>query len=179
MHFSFWEKTGFAALMAAWVVWGSIQVGNALVKPAELAENAYPIAVSESSTAAAGAVEEKVEESAVALLASFSADDGEKVFRKCAACHSIDEGGPNKVGPNLWGVVGAEKGVHDGYAYSQALLSVGGTWSYENLDAFLKSPKDYAPGNKMTFGGLRKASDRAKVILYLRDHDSNPAPLPE
>ncbi len=179
MHFSFWEKTGFAALMAAWVIWGSIQVGNALVKPVELAENAYPIEVSESSTAAAGAVEEKVEETAVALLASFSAADGEKVFRKCAACHSVEEGGPNKVGPNLWGVVDAEKGKHAGYAYSAALLSVGGTWSYENLDKFLASPKDYAPGNKMTFGGLRKASDRAKVILYLRDNHSNPPPLPE
>lgn len=179
MHFSFWEKSGFAVLMAAWVVWGSIQVGDALVHPVELAENAYPIEVAESSSGGgAETAAAVVEETAVELLASFDAAAGEKTFKKCAACHSVEEGGPNKVGPNLWGVVGAEKGKHDGYAYSAALLSVGGTWSYENLDKFLKSPKNYAPGNKMTFGGLKKASDRAKVIMYLRDHHSNPPPLP-
>lgn len=178
MHFSFWEKSGFAVLMAAWVVWGSIQIGNALVHPVELAENAYPIEVAESDSGSEVKVA-VVEETAMELMASFDAASGEKVFRKCAACHSVEEGGPNKVGPNLWGVVDAGKGVHDGYAYSAALLSVGGTWSYENLDKFLKSPRNYAPGNKMTFGGLKKASDRAKIILYLRENHSNPPPLPE
>lgn len=179
MHFSFWEKSGFAALVAAWVVWGSIQVGNALVHPTELAENAYPIEVADTgSSGGAEAASAVVEESAIQLMASFDAAAGEKVFKKCAACHGVEEGGPNKVGPNLWGVVGANKGVHDGYAYSEALLAVGGTWSYENLDKFLTSPKNYAPGNKMTFPGLKKASDRAKVILYLRENSSNPLPLP-
>lgn len=177
MHFSFWEKTGFAALIAAWVVWGSIQVGNALVKPNELAEHAYKIATEDSGQETA-AVEEVVEESITVLLASASTDAGAKAFRRCAACHTLEEGGANKVGPNLWGVVGAEKGVHAGYSYSEALLAIGGTWSYENLDAFLKSPRAYAPGNKMTFNGLRKASDRANIILYLREYSSNPPPLP-
>lgn len=178
MHFSFWEKSGFAVLIAAWVVWGSIQVGNALVHPEELAENAYPIEVSES-TAAAGDSAEKAEEPDVAtLLASADPAAGAKVFKKCAACHSIEEGGPTKVGPNLWGVVGAQQAHLEGYAYSEALSGLGGTWTYEELDKFLKSPKDYAAGNKMTFGGLKKASDRAKVIMYLRENHSNPPPLP-
>jgi len=180
MHFSFWEKSGFAVLIAAWVVWGSIQVGNALVHPTQLAENAYPIEVADSgSGGGAESAAAVVEESAVGLMASFDSAAGAKVFKKCAGCHTVEQGGPNKVGPNLWGVVDANKGVHDGYSYSAALLAVGGTWSYENLDKFLKSPKNYAPGNKMTFGGLKKASDRAKVILYLRDNHSNPPPLPQ
>ena len=178
MHFSFWEKSGFAVLMAAWVVWGSIQIGNTLVQPKELAENAYPIEISDTGSAGDTAAAAVVEETAVELLASVDVAAGAKVFKNCAACHTADDGGPNKVGPNLWGVVGAEKGKQSGYAYSAALLAVGGTWSYENLDKFLKSPKNYAPGNKMTFGGLKKASDRAKVILYLRENHSNPPPLP-
>ena len=111
-------------------------------------------------------------------LASASADDGAKVFRKCSSCHGVEEGGANKVGPNLWGIVDAPKGAKDGYAYSGALAAVGGTWTYENLDAFLKNPREYAPGNKMTFNGLRKGSERAAVILYLRDNHPNPPPLP-
>ena len=178
MHFSFWEKAGFAALTAAWVTWGSIQIGNALNHPEELAENAYKINVGEVAATTASDDEPKVEESAVALLASVDASGGEKVFKKCAACHGVDEGGGHKVGPNLWNIVGAQKAGKDGYAYSGALAALGGTWSYENLDAFLKKPRDYAPGNKMTFAGLKKASDRAKVILYLRDQSSNPLPLP-
>ncbi len=177
MHFSMWEKGGFALLIAAWVVWGSIQIGNTLVKAEPLEEHAYKIEVEGSGTETA-AVEEVVEESITVLLASASAEAGEKAFRRCAACHTMEKGGPNKVGPNLYGVVGAGKGVHDGYTYSSALLDLGGEWTYENLDAFLKSPRAYAPGNKMTFNGLRKASDRANVILYLRTYNDNPPPLP-
>ena len=178
MHFSFWEKTGFAVLIAAWVLWGSDQIGDMLVHADELAENAYKIEVADAGPAESVAAEEKVEVSAVSLLASASADGGAKVFKKCQACHSVEKGGANKVGPNLYNTVGGKIAGHDGFSYSGVLAEKGGQWTYEDLDQFLKSPKDYAPGTKMTFAGLRKASDRAEVILYLREYTDNPPPLP-
>lgn len=180
MHFSFWEKAGFAVLVTAWVVWGTHKVGDILVHADELQENAYKIEVADSGDAkgdAAGAAPE-APESAVVLLASASVDDGAKVFKKCAGCHSDDKGGATKVGPNLWNVVGADMGHHEGFAYSDALMAVGGKWTYEDLDHFLASPKAFAKGTKMTFAGLKKASDRAAVILYLRGQNDNPPPLP-
>ncbi len=178
MHFSFWEKSGFAVLIAAWVIWGSNQIGNMLVHADELNENAYKIEVADAAPAEGAASEEKVEVSAISLLASASAGDGEKVFKKCQACHSIEKGGPNKVGPNLYNSVGGKQAAHDGFSYSDALAGIGKNWTYEELDSFLKSPKDYAPGTKMTFAGLKKPSDRAEVILYMREYTDNPPPLP-
>ncbi len=178
MHFSFWEKTGFAVLIAAWVLWGSDQIGDMLVHADELAENAYKIEVADAGPAEGAAAEEKVEVSVVSLLASASVDSGAKVFKKCQACHSVEKGGANKVGPNLYNAVGGKIAMHDGFSYSGALAEKGGQWTYEELDHFLKSPRDYAPGTKMTFAGLKKASDRAAVILYMRENTDNPPPLP-
>jgi len=178
MHFSFWEKSGFALLMAAWVVWGSNQIGNFLVHADELEENAYKIEVADAGDSGASEqAEAPVEESVLVLMASASVDKGEKAFKKCLGCHTIEKGGANKVGPNLWSILGRKKGAADGYAYSDALLSLGTTWDYENLNDFLKNPKDYAPGTKMSFA-LKKASDRAAVMLYLRENNDNPPPLP-
>lgn len=179
MHFSFWEKSGFAVLMAAWVIWGSNQIGNMLVHADELQEDAYKIEVADSGGAdkAAGA-EQAPEESAIELLASASTDKGAKVFKKCAGCHTIEKGGADKVGPHLYGVIGREKGKVGGFAYSDTLAGMGGTWSYEDMDHFLKSPRDFVSGTKMTFAGLKKASDRAAVILYMRENTDNPPPLP-
>ena len=112
------------------------------------------------------------------LLASADAGDGEKVFRKCKSCHTVDQGGANRVGPNLWEIVGAAKAAVDGFRYSGALADMGGEWTYENLDAFLADPKGYVPGTKMSFAGLRKAKDRAAVIAYMRSNADNPPPLP-
>lgn len=178
MHFSFWEKAGFALLMTAWVVWGSNQIGDMLVHADALHEDAFKIEVAEKTGGEAAGGEQKAEESALTLLASASSDKGAKVFKKCAGCHTIDKGGPNKVGPNLWGVLGGNKGHAGDFAYSDAIKGLGGTWSYEDMDHFLKSPKAFAAGTKMTFAGLSKASDRAAVILYLRDNNDNPPPLP-
>ncbi len=112
------------------------------------------------------------------LLASGDPAKGEAIFAKCAACHTIAQGGPNGIGPNLYHVVGEKIGEgRGGFAFSSDLSGHGGTWTYENLDAWLKSPRAFASGTKMSFAGLGKAEDRANVILYLRENGGGP-PLP-
>ncbi len=112
------------------------------------------------------------------LLASADPAKGEKVFAKCAACHTINEGGANGIGPNLHGIVGEGVGTgHGGFAFSDALKGKGGTWDFATLDTWLKSPRDFAPGTKMTFAGLGKPEDRANIIAYLNSQGSN-LPLP-
>ena len=113
------------------------------------------------------------------LLASGDAERGLKVVKKCAACHSFDDGGPNKVGPNLYGIVGREIGSVSGFAYSSAMQETGGTWSYENLVAFLTKPKDFVPGTTMGFAGLKKPNQIADLIAYLRTVSPNAPDLPE
>lgn len=108
----------------------------------------------------------------LALLESASAEDGAKVFRKCQACHKIEDGA-NGVGPHLWGVVGRPIASVDGYRYSDA-LPADEAWTADNLNAFLEKPRDWAPGTKMSYAGLRKAEDRAAVIKYLNEADGTP-----
>lgn len=95
-------------------------------------------------------------------------DAGKKVSRQCAACHTFDEGGPNRVGPNLWNVVGANVAAHDGFNYSDALKGVGGQWDLERLHAWIQDPKGFAPGNKMTFAGIKSEDDLNNLIAYLQ-----------
>lgn len=111
------------------------------------------------------------------LLATADASKGEAVFAKCKACHTIDAGGATGIGPNIHGIMG--KAIAGGsFAYSGALKEVGGNWTFENMDAWLASPKKFASGNKMSFPGLSKAEDRANILLYLNEQGSN-LPLPE
>ena len=113
----------------------------------------------------------------MALFASTSAADGAKVFKKCAACHSIAQGGANKIGPALWNVLGRKAGSVPGYKYSKAMLAHGKPWSFEEMDGFLTKPKDWIKGTKMSFAGLKNAKDRAAVILYMNGESDNPLPL--
>lgn len=113
-----------------------------------------------------------------ALLANASPQSGAEAFKKCAACHGGDKGGANKVGPNLWGVVGREIAGAEGFAYSDALKGKGGDWTFENLAAFVHGPKTFAPGTKMAFAGVTDAGQLADVLAYLRSLSDAPAPLP-
>ena len=118
--------------------------------------------------------EEKAEDSVGVMMASADSSAGAKVFQKCTACHSIEKGGPNGVGPNLYGILGKPHGAVAGFGYSEAISSISGNWGFEEMDAWLKSPKRYASGTKMSFAGLSKGDERAAVILYLNENSDNP-----
>jgi cytochrome c len=111
------------------------------------------------------------------LLASGDVAKGESLFAKCVACHSINAGGANAIGPNLHGTMGSAIAKHAGFAYSADLAAKGGTWTWENMDAWLTSPKKFAAGTKMSFAGIPDAQDRASMLLYLNTQGTN-MPLP-
>ena len=113
----------------------------------------------------------------MALFASTNAAEGAKIFKKCAACHSIAEGGANKIGPALWGVLGRPAGSVPGYKYSKAMAAYGKDWSFKEMNGFLIKPKDWIKGTKMSFAGLKNAKERAAVILYMNENTNNPLPL--
>lgn len=114
------------------------------------------------------------------LLASADPAKGAEVAKKCAICHSSDKGGPNMIGPNLYGVLGRRVASHEGYEYSDALKAKEGDWGYENLNHMIENPNAFAPGTKMAlFPGLPDAKQRAEVIAFLRTKNDNPPPLPE
>jgi len=113
-----------------------------------------------------------------AIMALGDVSSGEKIFKKCAACHSINKGGKNKIGPALYNVVGRAVGGGGDYKYSKALASYGKEWTFEELNGFLLKPASYIKGTKMSYAGLRKEKDRASVIMYLNQNSDNPKPLP-
>ena len=111
------------------------------------------------------------------LFASASTAEGAKIFKKCAACHSIAEDGGNKIGPALWGVLGRTAGSIPNYKYSKAMAAHGKNWSFEEMNGFLIKPKDWIKGTKMSFAGLKKAKDRASIILFMNTQTNNSLPL--
>ena len=123
------------------------------------------------------AVPEKPKLTFEELLAIASIEDGKKVSSKCTACHGFNSGGGNRIGPNLWGILGKAKAEASGFKYSDSLMGLGGTWSIEDMNLWLKSPKKYAPGNSMAFVGLRKDKDRANLIAYLNSMAESPVSL--
>jgi len=158
----------FAAILVAGLVFMlSGFISGKLVHEEELEEDAYPIEVTEDS--GAGAVQvEKIAEPIVDLIVTASVERGMQLSKACAACHSFDKGGPNKIGPNLWNTYNNKKGHIPDFAYSDALLSKGGVWDIENLNQFLWKPKKYAPGTKMNYIGMKKPEDRAAMVKYLQ-----------
>ena len=112
------------------------------------------------------------------LLAAGDMAHGEKVFKKCSACHMIVSDGKNMIGPNLWGVIGRTAGSVSDYKYSKAMIAYGKEWTFEEMNAYLIKPQAYIKGTKMAFAGLRKEKDRASVILYMNSKSDSPKPLP-
>src|SRR5579871_629229 len=123
---------------------------------------------------AKAAPEEPIEK----LLASATVDRGQTAAKACAACHNFQKGGPNGIGPNLYGIVGRARATAPGFNYSDAMKAKGGEWTIADLNKFLTSPKEFVPGTKMTFAGLPRGSQRADVIAYLNSLSDNPKPLP-
>lgn len=175
-----WNKFAAGGLLAAIAILVAIILTGEMFRVAPLEAQAYAIeGVEEEGGAAAGpAVAEGP--SLAELLATASAEKGASVFKKCATCHTIEKGGAAKTGPNLWGVVGAKHAHVAGFGYSAALAGKSGeAWSWDALDAWLKSPKEAIPGNKMSFAGISKPEERAALLAYLNQNSDSPLPLPK
>jgi len=166
--------------IAGWVLFaGIVALGSSIVAGeafrSERPETmGYPIAGVVEEGAGGAAAEQPI----AVYLASADPAKGEQVFKKCAACHNADKGGANQIGPNLWGVLGEPIGQGRGFAFTDALAKKGGNWDWDTLSQWLKSPKAFAPGTKMTFAGLGDPQDRANVIAFLNQHSDAPKPLP-
>jgi cytochrome c len=172
------NKVFAAFLFAALLLMAGVKIADVMVPHQELAENAYVIEVAETTDTAAAAPVDIGPKPILALLAGADLGAGEKLSKKCSACHVFDAGGQNKVGPALWNVVNRPLGASKGYAYSDALASFGGAWDYAALNAFLAKPKGYISGTKMNFAGLKKPKDRANLIAWMRAKADSPAALP-
>ena len=113
----------------------------------------------------------------MALFASASSEEGEKVFKKCAACHTVTKDGGNKIGPALWSVLGRKAGALTDYKYPKAMSTYGKTWSFKEMDGFLLKPKNWIKGTKMSFAGIKNEKERAAIILYMNENTDSPLPI--
>ena len=144
-----------------------------------LQKNAYSIEIPEGQTSEVASTEEVVIEEILPLLASANLEKGEKLSKKCSACHSFNDGGIIKQGPNLYNIVGTAKASVAEYSYSDAMSALGGDWDFSALNQFLYNPKKYVEKTKMNFAGFKKVQDRADIIAYLRSLSANPLPIEE
>mgnify|MGYP000641965330 FL=1 len=173
------NKIVAAVLMVALLVIGIGKLSDVIFHVEKPEKPGYAVDVEEVttvSTSTKASVEEKVD--IAALMAMGDVTIGEKVFKKCAACHSIVKGGKNNIGPALYNVVGRKTGVVSDYKYSKALASYDKEWTFEELNGYLIKPAKWVKGTKMAFAGLRKEKDRASVIKYLNQNSDSPLPLP-
>ena len=169
-----------ASILVALIILFLISViGNFLVNPNEdVYAAAYKIEVLDEENNTAKSSNSNEIEPISSLLVNASIENGQKIYKKCLGCHNYEKDSANKVGPNLWNVINRSKASVSEFAYSKALAEYGGIWGYEELNQFLYKPKEYMPGTKMNFSGLKKNEDRADLIYFLRDQSENPLPLP-
>ena len=168
-----------AVLMVALLIIGIGKVSKIIFHVEKPKKPGYVVEIQETtevSTVSTEPIEDKVD--IATLMALGDVASGEKIFKKCAACHSIVKGGKNNIGPALYNVVGRQSGAIADYKYSKALVEHGKAWSFEELNGYLLKPAKWIKGTKMAFAGLRKEKDRASVILYLNKNSDNPLPLP-
>ena len=174
------NKIVAAVLMVALLVIGIGKLSDIIFYVEKPKTPSYAVEVEQAivnnSQASTEITEEKVD--IATLMSMGDLATGEKVFKKCAACHSIVKGGKNNIGPALYNVVGRDVGAISDYKYSKALAAYGKAWTFEELNGYLLKPAKWIKGTKMAFAGLRKEKDRASVILYLNQNSDNPLPLP-
>ena len=174
------NKIVAAVLLVALLVIGIGKLSDVIFYVEKPKKPGYSIeveqAVASTSQSTAETIEEKID--IAALLAMGDLATGEKLFKRCSACHSIVKGGKNNIGPALWNVTGRQVGSIENYKYSKALATYGKNWTFEELNGYLLRPAKWIPGGKMSFAGLKKEKDRASVILYLNQNSDNPLPLP-
>jgi len=168
-----------AVLLVALLIIGIVKVSNILFYVEKPKTPGYAVEVEQTSGSSITTTEvvEKVVDIA-ALMALGDIASGEKIFKKCAACHSINKGGKHKIGPALYNVVGRKVGGVEDYKYSKALIAYEKEWTFEELNGFLIKPAKHIKGTKMAYAGLRKETDRASVIKYLNANSDSPLPLP-
>lgn len=167
------------AILGTCLILLALNIGAGAIFSVEKPEKpGYAIAVQEEHGAPTEAAEKKETPIAV-LLADASAEKGQAAAKQCSACHTFEKGGPNRVGPNLYSIVGRAVASHEGFAYSDALKKLGGDWTYEKLNAFIHDPRADVPGTKMTFAGVKRDGQRADLIAYMRTLSDNPVPLPK
>jgi len=173
------NKIAGAVLATALMVFGLNSLSGVIFHSESPEKPGYAIEVAEAGSGEQPAGGEEPAVSLGTLLASADAAKGQSVAKACGACHDFAKGGPNKVGPNLWGVVGRKYGSAPGFAYSEAMAAKSAEdWSYEALDAFLRAPKEAVAGTKMAYGGLKKDKDRADLLAYLATLSDSPLPFP-
>ena len=172
-----------ASIFVAVIVVSLISIlGDVIInkKNNQQVKNAYYIDISEMkmNDIVTNTQNDEVSEQISMFLTSASFEKGEKLFKKCSACHSYQKGSTNKVGPNLWNIINRPKASVQGFTYSKALAEFRGNWGYEELSQFLYKPKEYIQGTKMNFSGLKKVQDRADLLLFLREQADIPAEIP-
>ncbi len=174
-----WNKIAGAILGTLIFVLALTFIGESLFEPEKPLKEAYHVegVVADTSGGSAAPVEEAIPDFGT-VLPKADATAGKAVSAKCEQCHDISKGGPNKIGPELWNLIGRARASEPGFSYSSAMSSDHSPWTYALLFKYLKSPQAMVPGTKMNFAGLRSAQDRLDLLAFLRTQEDTPAPIP-